>query len=77
MFDWFEPVLYLDPVSKFPETTEKPGYFVGFADYVRDALTFKTLKDYLVIVPHRSVVRSAADASHRNKREQFKSDLQE
>jgi hypothetical protein len=34
MFYWFEPVLYLDPVSKFEflETTERPGYFVGFAD---------------------------------------------
>jgi hypothetical protein len=43
MFYWFEPVLYLDPVSKFqfPETTESPGYFVGFADNVGDALTFK------------------------------------
>jgi hypothetical protein len=25
MFYWFEPVLYLDPVSKFPETTEIHG----------------------------------------------------
>jgi hypothetical protein len=43
IFYWFEPVLYLDPVSKFPdpETTESPGYFVGFADNVGDALTFK------------------------------------
>ena len=36
MFYWFEPVLYLDPVAKFPETTERPGYFVGFADNVGD-----------------------------------------
>jgi hypothetical protein len=28
MFYWFEPILYLDPVSKFPEITERPGYFV-------------------------------------------------
>jgi len=34
MFYLFEPVLYLDPVSKFLETTEWPGYFVGFADNV-------------------------------------------
>jgi hypothetical protein len=36
MIYWFEPVLYLDPVSKFqfPETTKMPGYFVGFADNV-------------------------------------------
>jgi hypothetical protein len=31
MLYWFEPVLYLDPVSKFPETTERSGSFLGFA----------------------------------------------
>jgi hypothetical protein len=80
MFYWFEPVLYLDPVSKFPETTERPAYFVGFvgfADNVGDTLTFKILKNDLVTVLHRSVVRSAADVCHRNRRVSFKSDLQE
>jgi hypothetical protein len=77
MFYWFEPVVYLDPVSKFPETTERPGYFVGFADSLGDALTFKTLKNYLVTVLHRIVVRSAADANHQNRRVSFKSDVQE
>jgi hypothetical protein len=77
MFYWFELVLYLDSVSKFPETTERPAYFVGFADNVGDALTFKILENDLVTVLHRSVVRSAADASHRNRRVSFKSDLQE
>jgi hypothetical protein len=73
MFYWFEPVLYLDPVSKFrfPETTERSGYFVRFADNVRGALTFNILKNDLVTVLHRSVVRSAADASHRNRRVSF------
>jgi hypothetical protein len=73
MFYWFEPALYLDPVSKFqfPETTERPGYFVGFADNVGDVLAFKILKNDLVTVLHRSVVRSAADASHRNRRVSF------
>jgi len=74
---WFEPVLYLDPVAKFPETTEKPGFFVGFADNVGDVLTFKILKNDLSTVLHRSVVRSAADPTHRNKRVTFKSDVQE
>jgi hypothetical protein len=79
MFYWFEPVLYLDPVSKFQfsETSGRPGYFLGFADNVADALTFKILKNDLVTVLHRSVVRSAADASHRNGRVSFKSDVQE
>jgi hypothetical protein len=77
MLYWFEPVLYLDPVSKFPESTERPGYFVGFADNIGDALTFKILKNDLVTVLHRSVVRSAADASHRNRRVSFNSDVQD
>jgi hypothetical protein len=37
----------------------------------------ETLKNHLVTVLHRSVVRSAADASHRNRRVSFKSDVQE
>jgi hypothetical protein len=79
MFYWIEPVLYLDPVSqfRFPESTKKPGYFVGFTDNVGDELTFKILKDDLVTVLHRSVVRYAADASHRKRRVSFKSDVQE
>ena len=77
MFYWFEPVLYLDPVSKFPETTERPGCFVGFADNVGDALTFKTLKKDMITVLHRSVVRSAADANQRNKQVLLKSDVQD
>jgi hypothetical protein len=40
-------------------------------------LTFKILKNDLVTVLHRSVVTPAADASHRNRRVSFKSDLQE
>jgi hypothetical protein len=76
MLYWFEPVLYLDPVSKFPGTTEKPGYFVGFTDNVGDALTFKILKNGLTKVLHRTV-RSTADAKYRNKRVLFKPELQE
>jgi hypothetical protein len=40
-------------------------------------LKFKILKNNSVTVLHRSVVRSAADASHRNRRVSFKSDVQE
>jgi hypothetical protein len=79
MFYWFEPVLYLDPVAKFPETTEedKPGFFVGFADNLGDFLTFKILKNDLSTVLHRSVVRSAAEPTRRYKRVTYKSDIQE
>ena len=41
VFQFFEPVLYLDPRVAFPETKELPGYFVGFAKNTGDALTFK------------------------------------
>jgi hypothetical protein len=49
MFYWFEPVLYLDPVSKFrfPETTERPGYFVGFTDNVRGELSLLCIEIWL------------------------------
>jgi hypothetical protein len=50
---------------------------LGFADDVGDVLTFKILKNDLVTVLHRSVVRPGADASHRNRRVSFKPDVQE
>ena len=40
-------------------------------------MTFKILKNDLNTVLHRSVVRSAADANHRNKGVSFKSDVQD
>jgi hypothetical protein len=63
MFYWFETVLYLDRVSifHFPETTERSGYFVGFADNVGDALIFKILRNNLVTVLHRSVANIHPD----------------
>jgi hypothetical protein len=75
----FEPVLYLDPVVRFPETIkkDKPGFFVGFSDNVGYAMTFKTLKNDLSTVLHRSVVRSVADSTHRNRSVTFKPDIQE
>jgi hypothetical protein len=53
MFYWFEPALYLDPVSKFPETKKRHGYFVGFADNVGDVLKFKILKNNQVAILHK------------------------
>jgi hypothetical protein len=46
-----------------------------FADCVGDALIFEILKNDLVTVLHRSVVRSAADGSHQNKGVSCKSDV--
>jgi hypothetical protein len=70
MFYWFETILYLDPVSKYllAETTERSGYFIGFAENVRDSMTFTILKNDFFTVLHRSVVRSATDNGNQNKR---------
>ena len=76
-FVWFEPILFLDPTSKFPETKEKPGYFVGFARNSGDALTFKVLLPDMKTVIIRSVVRPAKDPRHRNKRVTFKDEIEE
>jgi hypothetical protein len=58
--------------------TERPGYFVAFADNVgTDTLTFKILKNDLSTILHISVVRSATDTYDQNKRVSFKPDVQE
>jgi hypothetical protein len=46
IFCWFEPVLYLNPVSKLqlPETKERSVYFVGFIDNVGGAMIFNIFK---------------------------------
>jgi hypothetical protein len=64
-------------IAKFPETIKKPEFFMGFADNVGVALTFKILKNDLSTVLHISVVRSAADPIESNKRLTFKSDVPE
>ena len=56
-FRWFEPVLYSNPDTSYPETKEEPGYFVGFTENVGDALTFKILTlDKKPTILHCSVV---------------------
>ena len=71
-FYFYEPVLYLDPVAKFPASKEQPGYFVGFATNTGDQLTFKILKEDKKTVISRSVVRPAsADVAKRNRRVTF------
>ena len=70
-FKWFEPLLYLDPGARFPESQEQPGFFIGFGENVGDALTFKVLKTDLKTVIYRSVVRPAAEIKKRNRRVNF------
>jgi hypothetical protein len=61
-----EPVLHLGPIFKFPETTERPGHFVGYIVNAGDKLTFKILKNDLSAILHVRVVRSTVDADHQN-----------
>ena len=67
-FEWYEPVLYHDRDASFPNSKEKFGRFVGVAEHVGDALTFKILTDDTQQIIHRSVVRSARDAANPNLR---------
>jgi hypothetical protein len=55
IFYWFEPTIYLNPISKYTDTTKKPGYFVGFTYNVGYVLTFKILKNDLNTVLQGSV----------------------
>ena len=70
-------MLYLDPTVRFPETKEKHGYFVGFAENSGDALTYKILKDDMKTVLVRSVVRPANTIKDRNRRVTFNDNVEE
>ena len=69
--------MHLDPTTKFPESKEKPGHFVGFAETSGDALTHKILKDDLKTVLVRSVVRPADTLKNRNRRVIFKDEVED
>ena len=70
-FYWYEPVLYKDTDPKYPDSKELPGHFVGIAKNTGDALTFRILCEDGKTVIDRSVVRSALDSKHRNRRVKF------
>ena len=68
-FRWYEPVYYLVDDSPFPsDPREKRGYFVGIAEHVGHAMTFKVLTDDTRKILYRSNIRSAADSKSRNLR---------
>ena len=75
-FKWFQPVLYHDPQNKYPDTNESPGYFVGFAECVGDALTFKILKEDMRTLIDRSMVQPAEDKKDMNRRAKQKDKVQ-
>ena len=68
-FYWWQPVYYKLDDSDFPsETREKRGRFVGIAEHVGHAMTFKILTDDTHKVISRSNVRPADDPSSLNLR---------
>ena len=56
-FVFWERVLYLDHVDSFPQSKERPGYFVGCSPNVGDDLTFRIYDDQTKQVVSVSVVR--------------------
>ena len=74
---WFQPVLCLDPASKFPESKAKPGCFVVFGESSGDALTHKILKEDMKTVTVRSVVRPADILKNRNRQVTFKAEVED
>ena len=69
-FQFYEKVYYLDYQEVYPDTKEKPGYWVGITDNVGDILTYKILTDHTQQVLHRSVFQPC-DLAHPNHRIQF------
>ena len=67
--EWYEPVYYREEEAEFPSVSkEKLGWFVGVAEHVGYAMTYKVLtKDSSKII-FRSAIRSARDPKTQNKR---------
>ena len=66
-FRFYEPVYYKLDDSDFPsDSTEKLGHFVGIAENVGHALTFKVLTNDTNKIIYRSRIRTALDPNTRN-----------
>ena len=66
-FAFYEPIYVLDTEESFPHSREIAGRFVGIADNMGDALTYKVLTENNSVIG-RSVIRSALDPSSINLR---------
>ena len=55
-YSFYEQILYLDSDTKYPDSKEKPGRFVGIAENCGDALTYLILTDDTNQIISRSVV---------------------
>ena len=61
-FSWLEPVYYKIDDTSFPsESPEGLGYWVGVAEHVEHALTYKIWSKTSGKILHRSAVRSAKE----------------
>ena len=70
-FKWYDPVYYKVDDSDFPsESREKRGRWVGIAEHVGHAMTFKILSDDSNKVLYRSNIRLADDPKSVNLREE-------
>ena len=68
-FRWYEPVYYMVDDSNFPsDSRERRGYWVGVAEHVGHAMTYKILTDDTKKIIYRSNIRSALDPMTRNLR---------
>ena len=68
-FEFYEPVYYRKGGhTSFTDTKEGFGYFVGIAENVGHALTYKILDAHSNVIIHRSEVRSARPDMTRNRR---------
>ncbi|MGH7954783.1 MAG: hypothetical protein ACREOZ_02360 [Gloeomargaritales cyanobacterium] len=68
-FKFWEQLFYLDPLSRFPQPSERPGRFLGIADYVGDAMTYWILNEKEQVIA-RSCVRKVDDDKRVNIRAQ-------
>jgi hypothetical protein len=79
-YQFCEKIYYFDPGETFPKSKEKPGYWVGVAKNVGDALTYKILTDETEQVIHRGVIHTAESSKQRetsrtNRRVRFDPEL--
>jgi hypothetical protein len=68
-FQWMEPVYYKLDDSAFPSSSKEAfGYWVGIAEHVGHAMTYKIWNKLTNKILHRSVVRTALDPTRHNQR---------
>ena len=68
-FHWMEPVYYRTHDATFPsQPTETLGYWVGIAEHVGHAMTYKIWNKNTGKILDRSNVRTATDTSTQNRR---------